>query len=541
MNDHNFLQWIWIFVEHQKVELLNQIATANIVHTFCELGAFNVSRQTFTIDSLIEQFRILPDYKTLISRWLMQLSAEGFLEQVEGAFINPAPFQDDGSQVFLHRAEMQLSDMPFVRDFVGRCGQMSSSILTGKLSPLETLFPGGSLETAEGLYEQWALSRYFNGIIRRVIGTLVEGTGRGQQLRVIEVGAGTGGTTASLLPVLPSRGTKYFYTDLSKFFFSYAERKFSGYPFLHFGFLNIEKDPVDQGFGQHAFDVVVAANVLHATMNLDDTVRNVTTLLKPGGLLLLYELTCPPAWMESSFGLIEGWHRFDDGLRRGSPLLSRQTWETVLRSNGFEEVTAFPEAGSPAEILGAHVLLARVPTKSESLKWQTPSVTFPELSKPEKNTDSLSRDETQEIPYREILDTLRKVAPSERLDHLVEYVRLRVMRVLRRDDSDPIDRRHHLMDLGIDSLMAVELRNLLNSELGLKRRLPATLIFDYPSVEAIANYLSSLIFTQEEGAVETLMNTPRETGIIREAEMTIKDLSEEEVEKLLLKKLETLQ
>ncbi len=117
--------------------------------------------------------------------------------------------------------------------------------------------------------------------------------------------------------------------------------------------------------------------------------------------------------------------------------------------------------------------------------------------------------EAGETQTPELLKKLGEAAQGERRDMLVNYVRGRVAKILRREDSDPIERRQRLMDLGIDSLMAVQLRNLLGAGLGLKQPLPATLIFNYPTVEAIAACLEKQIFGAAENSPARGEKRPR--------------------------------
>ena len=99
-----------------------------------------------------------------------------------------------------------------------------------------------------------------------------------------------------------------------------------------------------------------------------------------------------------------------------------------------------------------------------------------------------------------------------------------------------VDTQMPLSELGLDSLMAVELRNLLGSGLALKRSLPATLVFDYPTIEAVADYLLrdvlALTGSDADEAPETVK--PPTSGQMAES---ISELSDEEVDRLLKERM----
>ncbi|QIS24351.1 SDR family NAD(P)-dependent oxidoreductase [Nocardia terpenica] len=88
-----------------------------------------------------------------------------------------------------------------------------------------------------------------------------------------------------------------------------------------------------------------------------------------------------------------------------------------------------------------------------------------------------------------VAQRLRGRTAAERERVLLELVRLQAATVLGFADPDAVDDERGLLELGFDSLTAVELRNRLNAATGL--RLPATLLFDYPSSVAVARYLAA--------------------------------------------------
>lgn len=180
---------------------------------------------------------------------------------------------------------------------------------------------------------------------------------------ILEIGAGTGGATKRILQRIPHAFGHYTFTDISSGFFEAAEAIFA--PHVHggrmtFRTLDIERDPVaHQGFAAHAYDIVLASFVLHATADLENTLRNARRLLRPGGHLVLLEMTSNDTMrLSMTMGGLEGWWLGADTGRPWSPCVSTAEWHALLQRAGFTGVEqSTPELDPLARPFG--VLVSR--------------------------------------------------------------------------------------------------------------------------------------------------------------------------------------
>jgi acyl transferase domain-containing protein/NADPH:quinone reductase-like Zn-dependent oxidoreductase/acyl carrier protein len=217
---------------------------------------------------------------------------------------------------------------------LSRCGAALADVLRGKTDPMSLLFADGD---AAGIYRDAAAYRAANETMAALAVAILPPTGR---VRVLEVGAGTGGTTGAVLASLDTRRTDYWFTDLSPTLVAQARGKFAAERFAVF---DLERPLAGQDVPANAFDLVIAANVLHATADLGTTLDHLLATLAPQGRLLLLE-TAPPGrkdqpagWIDLVFGLTEGWWRFSDkALRPDYPLLQLDDWVALLQSKGLE-------------------------------------------------------------------------------------------------------------------------------------------------------------------------------------------------------------
>ncbi|WP_217245822.1 SDR family NAD(P)-dependent oxidoreductase, partial [Streptomyces sp. AC602_WCS936] len=209
-------------------------------------------------------------------------------------------------------------------------------VLRGELPPAAVLFPGGDLGAVSAVYSG---NQLFDPVNRAAAASLAQAAaGTGPGARIVEIGAGVGGTTASALAALDARGVtgfSYVYTDVSPAFLQHGRRRFGDriVPRL----LDIEKNPAAQDFEDGSADLVVASNVLHATRDLARTLDHIRQLLAPGGRLVLVEMVVPAAVYTLTFGLTDGWWRYVDEQWRlpHGPLLDIGRWRALLADRGW--------------------------------------------------------------------------------------------------------------------------------------------------------------------------------------------------------------
>jgi hybrid polyketide synthase/nonribosomal peptide synthetase ACE1 len=125
-------------------------------------------------------------------------------------------------------------------------------------------------------------------------------------------------------------------------FFQQASEQFKKYSNqMVFKVLDIEKPPSGQGYEPHSCDIIIASNVLHATASLQRTLENTRQLLKPGGYLILLELTNNgPTRFSNIMGGLPGWWLGVDDGRKYAPTITPGRWHTALRKAGFGGIDA---------------------------------------------------------------------------------------------------------------------------------------------------------------------------------------------------------
>lgn len=158
----------------------------------------------------------------------------------------------------------------------------------------------------------------------------------GQPLCILEMGAGTGGTTSKIVLLLARLGVpvEYTMTDLSGSLVAAARKCFKHYPFMKFKPLDIEAPPDEKLLqSQH---IVMATNCVHATRDLSVSLKNINRVLNSNGILILLEMTEQAPWCDFIFGLLEGWWLFKDD--REYVLAPAEYWEQTLQSVGFGHV-----------------------------------------------------------------------------------------------------------------------------------------------------------------------------------------------------------
>ena len=320
---------------------LEELGVTYITSNMQAMGLSFKPGERWLKSGLANELRVIPRHRPLLERLLGILTEAGILVE-DGEYWTVLREPPAASPPAIEETLPARRAGALHGEFrlLCRCGPKLAEVMQGRCDPLNLLFPEGDLSLTNEIYQHSPLQREINRRIGRIVASALERIPADRSIRVIEIGAGTGATTSYVLPLLPPDRTTYTFTDVSQHFNRRAAAKFQAYPWVRYRILDIENAPEAQGFKANGFDIAIAANVLHATQNLDTTLAHVKELLAPGGLLILLEVTEAQRWADLTFGLLDGWWRFVDADpgRAGYPLVNVQRWMHWLHSSGFSSV-----------------------------------------------------------------------------------------------------------------------------------------------------------------------------------------------------------
>ncbi|KAF4556529.1 KR domain-containing protein [Elsinoe fawcettii] len=161
------------------------------------------------------------------------------------------------------------------------------------------------------------------------------------QMNILEIGGGSGHLSVKILSHLTTaKGerlyNKYTYSDISSDAFVQAQDRLKLHDAVEFRVLDISRDPLEQGFAPGGFDLIVAANVLHATPDLKASLSHIRSLLSPDGKLLLQEATPKARFMGFVMGLMPGWWLGQADNRTNGAFTTLSDWQARLQEAGFD-------------------------------------------------------------------------------------------------------------------------------------------------------------------------------------------------------------
>jgi len=467
--------------------LLRHCTRQLLLKRLIELGAVTSPNDPVGVKELQETLKALPEFTPLLAGLLDLLQQAGFVTGSNGHYAWAVTVGAeltrqamDGVEAAVDSASGRHPDFAAHFRLLRHCLAGYGEVLRGEKSPLELLFPKASFELMAPIYRGNRPADQFNAMTAAAVCDYVRARRGKEVVRILEVGAGTGSTTAVVLEALDGleMPLEYHITDVSAQFTEHLRDTLGRcFSFCRFGALNIENPIQPQGYAPNSFDVVLATNVFHATLRLDASLGQARKLLKPGGLLALNEVTRTDDYLTVLFGILPGWWRGEDREARlpHSPLADCRAWERLLRGAGFARVESVgPDADRPPEGNRQSLVLGLADTQ------ELPEAVGQAVS-------GLSRTPMNGAAAAGLPANAAPVSPRI-TDAQLEQRILRVLAGALRIEETALDRDTPFVQYGVDSLVAIQIAHKLSAELRIELR--KTDLYNFATVRSLSAHIA---------------------------------------------------
>ena len=233
-------------------------------------------------------------------------------------------------------------------DLLARCGSALADVLRGRANPMSPLYTGEesqALSPCSGISTLLAVS----GMVAEVVSAVAASLPAGRQLRVLELAGGNWSTTGAVLEALPAGRFNYVCTHAFEEVLSEREHRLrASYPSIEYRLLDIEANPIEQGFDAHGYDLVIATEILQSAQDLGKTLQHFRDLLAPSGELVALERPHLPGWLDLTLGLPDGPRPAAGSHRWGGELTGDAELRAALADAGFGEAAVWSASGETA-------------------------------------------------------------------------------------------------------------------------------------------------------------------------------------------------
>ncbi|KHJ66236.1 hypothetical protein QU24_20325 [Pantoea rodasii] len=462
----------------QLAKGIEEVSLLAMAQALLSLPQFASNSVPVALADLVNSGAVAPRHQRLIGRWLRALTEQGFLRQTDAShyvalkFVTPLAVEQCWHD--LHQLGEQVNWGTAILRYMHDSHLALPALMRNEVDPLDLLFPEGQTHVAEAAYRDNLVSRTVNSLVCATIRQIAREK-EGQTLRLLEVGAGVGGTSLDLIPALAEFSVDYLFSDLSHYFLNEAEKRFSQWPWVRYGLYDINQSALPQGIEPASRDVILCANVLHNSRHAADVIARLKEILVPGGWIVFIEATSNSYQIMSSMEFKEGLTGFEDRRQeQGTTFMSVEDWQHYLQQAGATDIVIAPQESLALQDLGQHVFAARFKTHladvdQQALQthlqqwlpgWMLPDTIHALDQLPLTSNGKIDRRALAAlVPEKRVEASRSTEAPSTALEKDIAKIWQSVLKV------DSVGRHDNFFTLGGDSLLVAQVVSRLRASL----------------------------------------------------------------------------
>ncbi len=354
------------------IETADDVARHDMLAALRRAGVFVDRQSVYDLDAIVARTGTAPEHRRLMRRWLRSLQDAGWIEPAgangDGWTLRREPAPDEAARDWdtLQQLESQIHYSAELLRYLRASGAHLPGLLRSEVDPLDLLFPQGKLDTAVAAYNDNLVNRCMNAVVcaaaREIARDAAAAGDARRPLRVLEIGAGVGGTSRALIPALADFPVDYLYSDVSPFFLNEARERHADTPWVRYGLFDLNHDYVTQGLTAGSWDVIVCSNVLHNAKHAPTVIERLRELGAPGCTLIVIEATREIAALMTSMEFQSGLSGFvDERDALDQTFFTREQWQRMFGAAGGDLLATYPEAADPLARVGQVAFVVRLP------------------------------------------------------------------------------------------------------------------------------------------------------------------------------------